>query len=116
MHHLNHSHKPTQRYQANHIAVCVWLRHNTIAVLFAVNAFEPELLQPWDENVFLTFQWPCVFYYLFVLFLVWLGLCYWPWALSSCSGWRLLVIAVHGLLTVAAPLGAERGLSLHRLQ
>ena len=66
MHHLNHNHKPTQRYQANHI---VWLRCNAIEVLFAVKAFELELLQPWDEKAFVTFKWPCFFYYLFVCFI-----------------------------------------------
>ena len=40
-----------------------------IEVLFAVKAFEPELLRPWDEKATVTFEWPCFFYYLFVCFI-----------------------------------------------
>ena len=40
--------------------------------------------------------------YLFILFLLQLGLCSWTWALSSCSEWGLLFTAVHGLLSAVA--------------
>ena len=40
-----------------------------IEVLFAMKAFEPELLRPWDEKATVTFEWPCFFYYLFVCFI-----------------------------------------------
>ena len=40
--------------------------------------------------------------YLFILFLLQLGLCSWTWALSSCSEWRSLFTAVHGLLSAVA--------------
>lgn len=30
----------------------MWLRHNAVEVLFPVEAFELELLQPWDEKAF----------------------------------------------------------------
>ena len=48
--------------------------------------------------------------YLFILFLVALGLHCCTQAFSSCSEWGLLFIVVHGLLTVVASLIAE-----HRL-
>ena len=47
----------------------MWLRHNAIEGLFSVKAFELELLQPWDEKAFVTFEWLCFFYYLFVYFI-----------------------------------------------
>ena len=40
--------------------------------------------------------------YLFILFLLQLGLCYWTWAISSCSEWRSLFTAVHRLLSAVA--------------
>ena len=40
--------------------------------------------------------------YLFILFLLQLGLCSWTWALSSCSEWGLLFTAVNGLLSAVA--------------
>ena len=51
------------------------------------------------------------FIYLFVcLFMAVLGLCCCARAFSSCSKWRLLFVAVHGLLIVVASLVAEHGL------
>ena len=45
--------------------------------------------------------------YLFILFLLQLGLCSWIWALSSCSEWRSLFTAVHGLLSAVAYCRAQ---------
>jgi hypothetical protein len=47
----------------------MWLRRNAAEGLFSVKAFELELLQPWDEKAFVTFEWLCFFYYLFVSFI-----------------------------------------------
>ena len=47
---------------------------------------------------------------LIYLFLAALGLCCCVRACSSCSEWRLLFVAVHGLLIVVVSLVAEHGL------
>ena len=53
----------------------------------------------------------CLFVCLFIyLFLAVLGLHCCVWAFSSCGKWRLLFVAVHGLLIVVASLVKE-----HRL-
>ena len=48
--------------------------------------------------------------YLFILFLVALGLGCLTWAFSSCSEQELLLVAGHGFLTVVASLVVEHGL------
>ena len=57
----------------------MWLRRNAIEGLFSVKAFELELLQPWDEKAFVTMSdmsgYVSFIIYLFILFLLQLGLC-----------------------------------------
>ena len=64
-------------------------------------------------DIFLSFLKIYLFIY---LFLAALGLCCGLRAFSSCSKWRLLFVAVHGLLTAVASLVAEHGLWARGLQ
>ena len=52
----------------------------------------------------------------YVLILPLLGPCCCPQAFSSCSAWRLLFVAMCGLLMAGASLAAERRFWAHGLQ
>ena len=67
-------------------------------------------VQPGLKSRSLLFS-ACWFSLIFIyLFLAALGLCCCTWAFSSCSGRRLLFLAVCGLLIVVSSLVAEHGL------
>ena len=54
-------------------------------------------------------------FFLKILFMAVLGLCFCARAFSSCGKWGPLFIAVRGPLTIAASLVAEHRLQTHRL-
>ena len=51
----------------------MWLRRKAIEGLFSVKAFKLELLQPWDEKAFVTFEWLCFIICLFYFCFSWVS-------------------------------------------